>query len=141
MVESIRDLRKKAEVVVEDMPDGELKLRAFEIAFRHLLEQGSDAATDDAATKRSVAPQKQGARKEDTRIPQTVPERISALKADRFFESRQSIREVQTELRKYGWHYRLSALSGPLQILVRKRVLRREHLNAGKRKIWAYSNY
>ncbi len=37
MPERLVELRKRAEGAVQDMPEGELKIKAFEIAFTHLL--------------------------------------------------------------------------------------------------------
>jgi hypothetical protein len=71
----------------------------------------------------------------------TLPGRILSLKNDGFFKSQQALGAVRDELRKRGWHYPTTSLSGPLQLLVRQRELRREQIKDGKKKIWKYSNY
>jgi hypothetical protein len=141
MVEQIQQLRKQAESAVQDMPDGELKLKAFEVILHHLLlgaGGGPVLPVGVAAAKsggRTVAAPKQ------LSAPRSASERILSLQAEGFFTLQRSIREIQAELRKRGWHYPLSALSGPLQILAQNKSLRREQLSDGSRRVWKYANY
>jgi hypothetical protein len=70
-----------------------------------------------------------------------LPGRVLSLKTDGFFKSQQTLSAVRDELRRRGWHYPVTSLSGPLQLLVRQRELRREQIKDGNKKIWKYSNY
>jgi hypothetical protein len=141
MVEQIQELRKKAELAVEDMQDSELKLKAFEVILQHLLTGDNITApvspiaraTTTTAGGSASTPRKSNA-------PRSASERVLALQADGFFTAQRSIREIQAELKKRGWHYPLSALSGPLQILAQNKTLRREQLSDGGRKVWKYAN-
>jgi hypothetical protein len=139
MVEQIQQLRKQAESAVQDMPDGELKLKAFEVILHHLLGAGGGPVLPGVAAARSggrpVAAPKQ------VNAPRSASERILSLQAEGFFTLQRSIREIQAELRKRGWHYPLSALSGPLQILAQNKSLRREQMSYGSRRVLKYAIY
>jgi hypothetical protein len=139
MVEQIQELRKKAELAVQDMQDSELKLRAFEVILLHLLSGDRSAPVSPIATATTAAG-RSASMPRKSNAPRSASERVLALQADGFFTAQRSIREIQTELKRRGWHYPLSALSGPLQILAQNKTLRREQLNDGGRKVWKYSN-
>lgn len=138
MLENLQLLRKQAETAVEDMPDSEMKLKAFEVILAHLLNgdsggQGSKASvrSDDSKPRATKV----------AAVPRTSGDRIVFLHSEGFFVSQRSLSDVQGELRKNGWHYPVTALSGPLQKLVQKRLLRREQAKDGNRTIWKYSNF
>jgi len=128
-------LRKQAEAAVDDMPDGPLKVKAFEVILEHLLGQSKNAATDEPAAKASS---KGGGGARSTN-PRSAVDRIIMLKGEAFFASQRSIGEVRDELARHGWHYPLSSLSGKLQSIVRRRELRRMMVVEGKKSIWKYS--
>jgi hypothetical protein len=124
MKDAIVQLRKQAEQAVHDMPDGALKVKAFETILAHLLSgaTGSRAETGNGngktESKKNVA---------TTNVPP---------------KSQKSIDEIRQELKKNGWHYPVTSMSGPLQSLVQKRELRRERVNDEEgRKGWKYSNW
>jgi hypothetical protein len=139
MPENIQQLRKQAEAAVGDMSDGEMKVKAFEVILGHLLATGGQASQAPAKVPRakpSVSKQDQKEMPRNTR-----GDRILFLHTEGFFAIQRSLAEVQTELRRNGWHYPVTALSGPLQKLVQQRQLRREQVKDGNRTIWKYSNY
>ena|ERR1700733_4405388 len=141
MVEQIQELRKKAELAVQDMQDSELKLRAFEVILQHLLTGDSRAPMSPiAAAAETTTAARSPSTPRKSNAPRSASERVLALQADGFFTAQRSIREIQAELKKRGWHYPLSALSGPLQILAQNKTLRREQLSDGGRKVWKYAN-
>ncbi|MCL4522469.1 MAG: hypothetical protein M1453_05810 [Acidobacteria bacterium] len=132
---SLVELRKTAEKSVADMPDGDLKVKAFEVILEHLIEsQGATAKaagrTFDASSRR---PQK---KVEHTR---STTGRILVLRDEGFFRSQKSIAEICDELATHGWHYPLTSLSGPLQVLVQRRELRRMRHKKGNKTVWVYS--
>src|SRR5882724_706082 len=122
MAEGLEVLRKKAEAAVQDMPDGEMKFRAFQVILGHLLE-ASAAGTEPRPELRGQANASVKTRQPKSleAIPRTSSDRILFLHAEGFFASQRSLSDVQGELRKNGWHYPVTALSGPLQKLVQKR--------------------
>lgn len=135
------ELRRKAEKAVEDMADGSLKVKAFEVILASLLGGGSPAPapTPAAATDIEVPRAKDKSAKAD--VPaRTLTGRILVLKDEGFFRTQQSIGKIREELKAHGWHYPVTTLSGALQNLVRSRQLRRERAAEGKKKLWKYSN-
>lgn len=139
MKSNLVEVRKQAEQAVNDMPDGDIKVKAFETILNHLL-SGAVPIREHGARRRkgeSVTVDKTLAGK----TPKSCTERILFLKNDDFFKAQRSIAEIRTELKKNGWHYPVTSLSGPLQGLVQNRQLRREDVDGGDgRKGWKYSN-
>ena len=70
--------------------------------------------------------------------PQFYVEEISG---DGFFKKPKSISQVRTELENRGHHIPLTSLSGPLQILCQRKVLRRQRVADGKKQAFVYSNW
>jgi hypothetical protein len=141
MMEQIQQLRKQAESAVQDMPDGELKLKAFEVILQHLLLGVGSAPVLPVGVAAARSGDRPVAVPKQSNAPRSASERILSLQAEGFFTLQRSIREIQAELRKRGWHYPLSALSGPLQMLAQNKSLRREQLSDGSRRVWKYANY
>jgi len=130
------ELRRQAEKAVGDMPDGDLKVKAFEVILSHLLPGGEVTAPRAAA---SAAPAEAKARKEGLKS-KSVSGRILVLEDEGFFRNQKTLPEVQEELRAHGWHYAQSNLSGPLQLLAQRRQLRRQLVKHGNKKVWKYSS-
>jgi len=128
-------LRRQAEKAVEDMPDGSLKVKAFEVILSSLL--GGSAQVESTKSEAPISRVKTEKRDAPTK---TLSGRILVLKDEGFFKTQQSIGKVREELKAHGWHYPVTTLSGALQNLVRSRQLRRERAAEGKKKLWKYSN-
>jgi hypothetical protein len=129
--------RKQAEKAVEDMPEGELKVKAFEVILGHLLPgeaEPSSTALSVESKKRKSGPSVRG------KGPMTLTGRILVLRDEAYFSGQRGIGEVRDELSAHGWHYPLSTLSGSLQALVRARELRRQKTKLGNKIVWKYSN-
>jgi hypothetical protein len=131
----LKELRKKAEEAVTEMPDGDLKTKAFEVILQHLLSTRTIPSQLQPSEKRHVkkdlmSSQKPGSRKS----------RMLLLKDEGFFTVPRSLAEVKDELSAHGWIHPQTALSGPLQDLVQERRLRRIKDQAGKKKVWKYVN-
>jgi hypothetical protein len=140
MKNTLVELRKEAEQAVNDMPDGALKVKAFETILAHLLSgnAGHTAETENGNGK----PQSKKNETATKEPPTSLADRILSLKAEGFFGSQKSIAEIRDELKKNGWHYPVTSMSGPLQKIVQKKQLRREHVDEGEgRKGWKYSNW
>jgi hypothetical protein len=142
MSKELVEIRKQAEAAVHDMQEGELKIKAFETILSHLLTSGGggNSKGERAAPAKPAAPKREN--EASATVPTTREERILFIKGENFFASQKSINEIRLELKKSGWHYATTALSGPLQTLVQKRLLRREKLSSDgkKRGGWMYSN-
>ncbi len=134
----IIEFRKQAEKAVAEMPDGELKLRAFEVILNHLLEGPRPSTTEDTQRKAPSSREMKGAK--ETSPARSIAGRILVLRDEGFFKNQKTIAEIREELRAHGWHYPLTTLSGRLQTLVQNRKLRRERAKQGAKKIWKYSN-
>jgi hypothetical protein len=133
------DLRRAAEKAVADMPEGELKVKAFEVILNNLLEdreRGRQGREDNAPA--GLRPGKDR-KKRRAAAPTSTPDRILQLRDENYFGDPRSISDVRNELGTHGWHYPLTTLSGVLQDLVQRRELRRQKVVKGKRRIWKYS--
>jgi hypothetical protein len=131
-------VRQEAEKAVADMEDGELKPKAFEIVLSHLLHgtvSGETTSNLQSTSHKDDRPTKKVSRSTNSKTG-----RILVLKDENYFRELRAISEVKDELASRGWHYPLSALSGPLQELVQRRELRRQKMQHGKKRVWKYSN-
>lgn len=131
----LQRIRRQAEAAVSDMPEGSMKIKAFEVILNRLLQDDRAEGTHrrPARSKKSLAAQKPAA-------AQTAGARVLVLREDGFFTEQKSISEIREALRAHGWHYPITSLSGRLQELVRQGHLRRERLKQSGKKIWKYSN-
>jgi hypothetical protein len=132
------ELRTKAEKAIEAMPDGELKVKAFEVILSHLL-TGTAAAVGRSTSAETLAaePEKEKPLKVAAR---SLSGRILVLRNEGFFKAQKSIGQIREELKAHGWYYPVTTLSGTLQAMAQKGHLRRERVRQGKRKVWLYSN-
>ena len=139
MKNTLMELRKEAEHAVHDMPDGDLKLKAFETILTHLLSGNSSADAEPVRRAKKAASKTQ--KETSPTIPKSFGDRVLSLKAEGFFNEQKSIADIRQELKKYGWHYPVTSMSGPLQALVQRKALRRERVDDDEgRKGWKYSN-
>lgn len=137
----LTDARKKAEAAVADMPDPDLKRTAFQVILKHLLDQSAASGGTGASGPRHIAAargQASDARRGPVSRPGSTSDRILALLAEGFFDSGRGIGEIRDELQVHGWMYGLTAISGPLMKLVRRRQLRRVQSGNGRRKAYRY---
>ena len=132
MQDALVHARKKAERAVEGMKEGPLKTAAFQTILAKLL---AEVAPLDEA-RRTINRPVHDAQRE----PNTLKGRILLMKSEGFFKTQRSLGDVREGLGSRGWHYALSALSGAMQGIVQQRLLRRERIITGGRKVWKYSN-
>jgi hypothetical protein len=133
---TVVDLRKQAESAVADMPDGELKTKAFQVIFERLLDAVGGATTPSQTLPGSKEIPNAAAKGLN---PTSCIDRLLLLKAQGFFQTQKSIADVQEELGSRGWHYPTTSLSGPLQTLVQRGKLRRMRVKEGGKEVWKYS--
>lgn len=134
--DQLAEFRKKAEQAVADMPDGELKTKAFEVILQHLLSTRISAPSTQQPQKGTTAKKKI----ESSRVPGTAKSRILLLKDEGFFSTPRTLAQVEHELKAHGWVHPQTGLSGPLQSLVQERHLRRIPEKVGNKKVWTYVN-
>lgn len=133
----IIELRRQAEKAVEDMRDGEFKLKAFEVILNHLLSPGK---AEPILESSEVPKAKPGGHKAADKDLESIAGRILVLKDENFMKTPKTIGEIRAELQAHGWHYPVTTLSGELIRLVQKRKLRRQKIKVGNKLIWQYTN-
>lgn len=134
--------RQAAERAVADMPEGDLKVKAFEVILGRLLAVPNEQrATPPSSRKRTEARTGQDSSLHQSQaVPTSTPARILALKREGFFSEERGISEIRDELQTHGWRYELTALSGALMNLVRSRELRRAKVIASGKSSYKYFN-
>jgi hypothetical protein len=132
------DLVAQAEKAVSSVKDPELKRAAFEKVLDDLLTAGAPAqakAPARAPRGRTEAP----ATRKRSRGPSGY---IEELIEDGFFKKPKTISNVRAELGNRGHHIPLTSLSGPLQNLCKRRLLRRHKAKtSGNKQTYNYSEW
>lgn len=130
------DLVAHAEQAVAGVKDPELKRIAFQKILDDLLGVAPAASTRQASApkKRAVA----GTKAASKGGPQAY---VEELITDGFFKKPQTIAQVKAELENGGHHIPLTSLSGPLQKLCQRKLLRRQRVKSGKKQTFAYSHW
>lgn len=140
-VKKLIEFRKEAEKAVAEMPDGDLKLKAFEVILNHLISIPAQVPGGRAGrTPQRDTPTGKPARGQGESPAESTAGRILVLKDEDFFKAQRSIAEIREELQAHGWHYPATTLSGELIKLVQRRKLRRQKVKDGNKTIWKYSN-
>jgi hypothetical protein len=134
--------RDSAMRAVANMPDNELKGRAFEVILGRLLdaELGSSRGMPAGANQSPKVVKGAGGLAIPAlrnKAPKSCSERILSLRDEGFFKSPRTLGEIRSELQMHGWTYPLTSLSGPVQKFVQKRELRR--LPGGDEKKGSYT--
>ncbi len=135
-------MREAAEKVVEGMPDGPLKVKAFEMAFERLTAGAQVPAKKPIRRKKKGRPkagEQPGAKQ--TRKPSGPKGLITELVAEGFFDEWRTLPDIQKRLEDRGHIYKQTALSPALLSLTQAKVLRRERRTEGKREIWEYRRF
>jgi len=135
--------RKAAEKVVEGMPDGAIKEKAFEVAFQHLLAgsaQSVSTARRRAKTARKPRAQPSPAtRRKAASGPQA---QLAGLVQDGFFDDWKGLPDIVQSLRVTGHSYEQEDLSKPLLRMTRAKILRREPRERDRgRTIYVYRRF
>ena len=130
-------LRKEAEKAIAEMPDGDLKLKAFEVILGHLL--GATSGTAERPAMHEEEEEAQAKPPKKGKAAKSAAARVLVLREEGFFKTQRSMGEIAGELAAHGWHYPLTALSGTLQGLTQRREIRRVRVKKGNKKVWLYS--
>jgi hypothetical protein len=137
-MDELLEARKRAESAVSDMEDPQLRTTAFQVILQHLLSRGTTESTQVLPTAHREAREGPSDATPSVTIPKSTSERILALRDEGFLDPGRGIGEIRDELQAHGWMYALTALSGTLMDLVRKRQLRRVQSGDGKKKVYRY---
>lgn len=129
------ELVAEAESAVANVKDAELRRVAFERVLNDLITAGDEATKEKpkAAPKATKEAPKKAAKKRGG--PQAY---IEEMVEDGFFKKPKTISEVKAELENRGHHIPVTSLSGPMQKLCQKKVLRRQKPDG---KTFAYSHW
>jgi hypothetical protein len=133
-----KELVAQAEKAVAAVKDPELRRIAFQKILDDLL--GGSASP---ATRRVTAAKKRPASGEKPkRAAKGGPQAyVEELVSEGFFKKPKTIANVKAELQNRGHHIPLTSLSGPLQKLCQRRLLRRQGVKSGKKQTSAYSHW
>ena len=118
------ELVAQAERAVSNVKDAELRRVAFEWVLNDLLGAGDrehKSTPCKTARTSSNASRKQATKKQGG--PQSY---VEEMVGDGFFKKPKTISEVKAELENRGHHIPVTSLSGPMQKLCQKKVLRRQ---------------
>lgn len=137
--DQIKKAVAEAEAAVAAVKDPSLKVAAFEKVLQHLL-TASDKATH-SPDKHSPLSQKNSSKKVSPPDKAGPQARIEEMIADGFFKKPRTLSDVKTELANRGFHIPRTSLSGPLQALCQKKMLRRQKGIAGDKDAFGYSNW
>jgi hypothetical protein len=140
-LEKMKELRKKALAAVDDMLDGELKTKAFEVFLQRLID-----CEIDASIKREYIGDKkdQPAVKGKKSKVGTGPKFwLEELIEEGFFKAPKNIQEILKILEERAHHLKNTDLQWYLTDAVKNRKLRRRKQTPekGGKKIYHYSNW
>jgi hypothetical protein len=127
-----------AEAAVRQMPEGAMKIAAFQTVLQELLQrQRSNASSAPPPAALETAP-----RKRPALAPSTgTTGRLIGLIEEGFFSQQRSLPEIRQVLSERGWHYKPEDIGTPVTRLVRQKRLRRVRVAEGGKKLWRYSSY
>jgi hypothetical protein len=132
------ELRKEAEKAVAEMPDGELKLKAFEVILNHLIASG---LTPPKMERGGNQQKPTGEQPNQDDVPaRSVAGRLMVLREEGFFKNPKALAEIREELQAHGWHYPNATIAPMLIKLCQKQTLRRQRMKEGEARPWKYFN-
>lgn len=132
------ELVTQAEKAVSGVKDPELRRIAFQKILDDLI--GGSAVP---AAKAHVVTRKRATQTEEKKKARGGPQAYAEeLVVEDFFKKPKTIAEVKAELENRGHHIPLTSLSGPLQKLCQRKMLRRQRIKTSdKKQTFAYSNW
>lgn len=130
-----KELAEEAEQAVQGVKDPELR----RIAYQKILEDLLGGQTGEPSSE------KRGRSEPKTKVAKAAPAKkrggprayLQELVDEAFFKKPKTITEVKAELENLGHHIPLTSLSGPLQKLCQRRILRRSRKDG----VFSYSNW
>jgi hypothetical protein len=133
------ELVAQAERAVAGVKDPELRRAAFEKILDDLLSDRGETAK----TKPPKPPKASAAPERKPRKRKGPTAHIEELVEEGFFKKPKTIAQVKAELENRGHHIPMTALSGPLQKLCQRKMLRRQKTKRpkGNKQTYTYSNW
>jgi hypothetical protein len=129
-----KELAEEAEQSVQGVKDPELR----RIAYLKILEDLLGGTAASGETKGRPAPAaKKAARGAAPKKKGGTSAYVAELVEEQFFKKPKTIANVKAELENRGHHIPLTSLSGPLQKLCQRRILRRARTDG----VFSYSNW
>ena len=136
--EDYSELVAHAENAVSGVKDPELKRIAFQKILDDLL-GGRGSPAPRAKPSQTKSSPKSGTKRATKGGPQAY---VEELMQDGFFKKPKTLALVKAELENRGHHIPLTSLSGPLQKLCQRRMLRRQRVKTSdKKQTFAYSHW
>lgn len=135
------ELAEEAEQSVAAVKDPELRRIAYQKILEDLL--GNKGTPSGSASASGRRPRSSPAAKDSAKTPASAKKRggpqayVEELVGEQFFKKPKTIANVKAELENRGHHIPLTSLSGPLQILCQRRILRRTRAKG----VYSYSNW
>jgi hypothetical protein len=132
------ELVAQAEKAVAGVKDAELR----RIAFQKILDDLLGGSASPSRSRKAAAKKGITAGDKPKRAAQSGPQAyVEELVNEGFFRKPKTIANVRAELENRGHHIPLTSLSGPLQKLCQRKILRRQRVKSGKKQTFAYSNW
>lgn len=139
----LAELAVEAEKAVAGVKDPELRRIAYQRILDDLIGAPSAASSREPSAKKA-----QPHRNAEPAMGRKVHRRggpaayLQELVDENFFKKPKTMANVKAELSNRGHHIPLTSLSGPLQSLCQRRILRRaREAGPGKKNQFAYSNW
>ena len=139
--EDYSELLARAEKAVAGVKDAELRRIAFQKVLDVLMEGGGGGGADQARHRSSSPKRTQPAGKSAPASKRGPQGQVNELVDEGFFKKPKTIAHVKAELENRGHHIPITSLSGPLQKLCQRRVLRRQRAKSGNKETFAYSEW
>lgn len=135
------ELVTAAEKAVEAVKNPALRRLAFQKVLDDML--GATPTRGNEPKRRASADTARNAATRDSKAKKGGPQfYVEELANERFFKKPKTISQVRIELKNRGHHLPVTSLSGPLQKLCQRKVLRRQKTeDATKKGSFAYSEW
>ncbi len=135
------ELVAKAERAVAGVKDPELRRAAFEKILDDLLSDRDE--TPKAKLPKPSKPLAEAPEKKPGKKKKGPTAYIEELVDEGLFKKPKTIARVKAELENRGHHIPMTALSGPLQKLCQRKILRRQKTKGpkGNKQTYTYSNW
>lgn len=128
----------QAEAAVAAVKDPELKRIAFQKVLDDLLSLPSKPSGKKRIARIARSSGDARPRKKAKGGPQAY---LDEMVEEGFFKKPKTIVQVKAELENRGHHIPLTSLSGPMQKMCQRRLLRRQKVKSGKKQTFAYSHW
>ena len=135
------ELAEEAELSVAGVKDPELRRIAYQKILEDLIGGGAPESTPEAV-RAQRAPARARKKESPAKKRSGTQAYLDELIDESFFKKPKTIANVKAELENRGHHIPLTSLSGPLQRLCQRRILRRSRAaGADNKQQYSYSNW